>query len=187
MKNQRARRSRNTTNTTNTRYHIKTWKEFGYSTGTQLPALNNTPNTNFDLISFLDDDVKFSTFVQGQYEYIRIRSVTIRYIPGQPTEVNHLDIGTFVCGAVFGRPSTASWSVDDIDQVKSSVIFNSTRPFTRKYSNIDKNFYVASELTGSVRPHLRFVVNSLLKPTYEDFKLGIMQFSIEVEAKGRYY
>jgi hypothetical protein len=166
---------------------VKTWKTFGFSAGTSLPALNNTPNSNFDLVSYLDDDPKFETFVQGQYEYIRLKSVTIRYIPAQPTEVNHLDIGTFVCAAVFGRPSTAAWVIDDIDQVKNSVIFNSTKSFTRKYRNVDKNFYVASELTGTVRPHLRFVVQDLLPPTYEDFKLGIIQFSIEVEAKGRLY
>jgi hypothetical protein len=186
FKNKKPKRS-NATTTTNTRYQIKTWKPFGYSTGTGLPALNNTPNTNFDLISFLDDDTNFSNFVQGQYEYIRIKSVTIRYIPGKPTEINDLDIGTFICAGVFGRPSTASWSVEAIDQLKSSVIFNSTKPFTRKYFNQDKNYYIANELTGSVRPHLRFVVNKFFPPTYEDFKMGIMQFSINVEAKGRMY
>jgi hypothetical protein len=158
--------------------------EFG---GSLLPVLNSTPNTNFDLISFLDDDTKFSTFVQGQYEYIRIRSVTVRYIPGKPTEINDLDIGTFISAAVFGRPSTSTWSLDDIDQLKSSVIFNSTKPFTRKYLNIDKNFYVASELTGSVKPHLRLAINTLIHPTYTDLKMGIFQFVFDVEGKGRMY
>jgi hypothetical protein len=174
-------------NTTNTRYQIKTWKTLGYDTSSQLETLNGTPSTNFDLISFLDDDIKFSTYVQGQFEYIRVKAVMIRYIPGQPNDVNPNDIGTFVCGAVFGRPSTASWSVEDIDQVKNSVIFNSSRPFTRKYLNVDKNFYTASELTGTMRPHLRFAINSLIKPLYANTRLGILQFQIEVEAKGRYY
>jgi hypothetical protein len=139
------------------------------------------------LVSYLDSDIKFSTYVQGQYEYIRLKSVTVKYIPGTPNDVNPNDVGTFVCGAVFGRPSTATWSVEDIDQMKNSVVFNTTRPFTRKYSNVDKNFYIASELTGSLRPHLRFVINGLIQPYYTNAKLGIMQFVIDVEAKGRYY
>ena len=134
--------------------------------------INGSDTNYYNLVDSITSDTTYNLYIEDQYAYFRIVSITLEYIPRNFSETSENDNLVFASVVRYGKYELASLTSSEIANIPGNQQVNSGRPRTRVYHNNDKSFYRTSSTYGqnSFFPIAILYLQSIFAPRDRDWE-----------------